>query len=60
MSRSVLLWGLSALMLIWIVLQTVLSFRIQACREDGGAWDVQRWRCRVAPAIELRRELNRT
>lgn len=60
MSRSAILWAVSALLLAWIVLQTALSFRIQACRDDGGAWDIQRWRCRVAPAIELKRELNRT
>ncbi len=58
--RSIILWSLSALMLAWIMALTAHSHLAQGCLEQGGRWDGRRWKCRPAPAIELRRNLNRT
>ena len=57
--RSALLWALSAALLAWIVAVTVHDFKAQGCLEAGGSWEARRWHCRPAPAIELRRELQR-
>lgn len=57
--RSMVLWGLSAVLLAWIVALTVHTHFAEGCREAGGRWDWRKWKCRPAPAIELRRELNR-
>lgn len=57
--RNVILWALSGLMLAWIMLLTAHSHYADGCRAAGGRWDWRRWRCRPAPAIELRRELQR-
>lgn len=59
MPRQALMWLLSGVMLAWVLLMGVYSHRYENCREIGGVWDWRRWHCRSAPAIELRRELQR-
>lgn len=57
--RSRLLWGLSVLLLAWIMLMTAYSYVSEGCRASGGVWDWRRLHCRPAPAIELRRAIER-
>lgn len=58
--RSLLLWSGSALLLAWILLMSLYSYLSEGCRSAGGRWDWKRWSCRPVPAIELRRDLNRS
>ena len=57
--RSIILWSLSTLLLAWIVGLTLHMHAAEGCREAGGRWEWRRWKCRAAPAIELRRGLDR-
>lgn len=58
--RSKLLWGLSAAMLVWLLLMTAVSERINRCRQEGGQWTWQGLKCRLLPGFELQRDIRRS
>lgn len=58
--KSKLWWTLSAVMLAWLLAMTVISGRIDRCRQEGGQWKWRGFKCRFLPAFELQRDIRRS
>jgi hypothetical protein len=60
MRRPVVLWALSAVMLLWLLAMSAANYRISRCQELGGQWSWKGWKCRLLPPIELQRDIRRS
>ena len=61
MSRDILLWAGSAILLAWIAVLTVDQQRALTCAQQGGRWETLQWRCVPDPGrIILQREIRRS
>lgn len=58
--RSKLYWGLSIVMLAWLLLMSAVSESINQCRREGGRWTWRGLKCRPLPAFELQRDIRRS
>jgi len=59
--RAIILWSLSAMLLVWLAASTWHTHRIEACIAEGGRWISAKWECdRDAGRIILDRGLKRS